>query len=69
MVKREENRTILPQSLSQSSRLSIKEPKQDVVPPSHGFPPAKPQQFSNAVSKQSGNVGKEKDCRAVTLSS
>ena len=45
MVKREENRTILPQSLLQSSRLSIKEPKQDVVPQAMGSPQLSPSNF------------------------
>ena len=71
MVQTEENRTIILRStliFLQSSRLSIKEPKQNVVPQALVPPSAKPRNFL-MLFKKNGIVGKEKDCGAMTLPS
>ena len=70
MVQTEENRTIILQStFSQSSRLSIREPKQNVVPQAFPPPPASPSVKPRDFLMLFPNVGKEKDCGAMTLSS
>ena len=74
MVQTEKKRTIILQpTCLQFSRLSVKEPKQNVVPlalpPPPPQPSVKPRDFLMLFPKKICNVGKEKDCGAMTLSS